>query len=57
MGLLTCDSDDLIDLWKGGEMSRYVLGMQQMASTEDAQRAPSTNSWAFCFSTTSVIIC
>ncbi|WP_394276594.1 class III lanthipeptide [Luteococcus sp.] len=34
-----------------------ILELQTLANETHQDRSPSTNSWAFCFSTTSVIVC
>lgn len=35
----------------------YVLTLQEVSADDTETRAPSTNSWAFCFSTASIIGC
>lgn len=35
----------------------YVLELQELAGGDRDTRAPSSNSWVFCFSTTSIFGC
>jgi hypothetical protein len=35
----------------------YVLTLQEVSAHDTETRAPSSNSWAFCFSTASIVGC
>lgn len=35
----------------------FILELQSIQSESEQTKAPSTNSWWFCFSTASIIVC